>query len=616
MVELVGKGPHMNTNFTIVPAHLAVGAMRDNGYKSLAYALAELIDNSIQAGASNVEVLLAERIERVTERERRRIYSIGILDNGSGMDADTLRMALQFGNGTRLEHKQRTGMGRFGMGLPSASISQCRRVEVWSWQNGIEHARYTYLDLDEIEKRTMDEIPEAISRPIPKVWRDQIGEASESGTFIVWSKIDRANWSTGKAIIINSEFVVGRMYRHFIMEKKVRIYMRNFVVVTNNRDEIEYYYDDSFRTDLMEDVVDANDPLYLFPVHILETPWNERPMFEKFGDLYERDIVINDIHGHPHTVKIRTTIASDEARDGDYAGSKPHGRHCAKNLGVSIVRAGRELDMDEGQVIRGEPKERWWGMEIAFPPALDEVFGVTNNKQAAVKLREMLSNQPSSIKDNQEEFKEEFLPLYPIYEYVTSTLQKVRNSLRDQKAGQRTTGPAPESVKTVSTTISTREREGISSGTQTTRATSTPQERQEALIDTFVETGVSRDDAELIADEMLKAGVKVTLENRNLDSSSMFSIQNRGGILFLILNTLHPAYKFLFELSDTRNDYRMSTEERLRRTRTALEVLLFTWARMEDEAAADPVKASQLRRTREQWGEISESFFTSLNENH
>ena len=96
----------------------------------------------------------------------------------------------------------------------------------------------------------------------------------------------------------------------------------------------------------------------------------------------------------------------------------------------------------------------------------------------------------------------------------------------------------------------------------------------------------------------------------------MFSIQNRGGILFLILNTLHPAYKFLFEISDTRSDHRMSTEERLRRTRTALEVLLFTWARMEDEAAGDFAKASLLRRTREQWGEISESFFTSLNENH
>lgn len=606
----------MNSNFTIVPAHLAVGAMRDNGYKSLAYALAELIDNSIQAGATKVDVLLAERYEQLVERERRRIYSIGILDNGSGMNAETLRMALQFGNGTRLSHKQRTGMGRFGMGLPSASISQCRRVEVWSWQNGIDNALYTYLDLDEIEQRTMDQIPEPISRPIPKVWRDQIGEANASGTFITWSKIDRANWSTGKAIITNSEFVVGRMYRHFIIQNKVRIYMRNFVVVAKQSGEMEYYYDDAFRGEVMEDVVDANDPLYMFPVHILEQPWNSKPMFERFGDLYERDIVVNDIHGEPHTVKVRTTIASDEARDGDYAGSKPHGRHCAKNLGISIVRADRELDMDEGQVIRGEPKERWWGMEISFPPALDEIFGVTNNKQAAVKLREMLSNQPSSIKDNQEEFKDEFRPLYPIYEYVTSTLTKVRNALREQKTGQRTIGPAPESVKSVTDTITARENEGVVSGTQSIRTTHTPEQRKYEIQELLTQDGYTVEDAQKIADEMLKAGVKVTLDSRNLDSSSMFSIQNRGGILFLILNTLHPAYKFLFEISDTRSEHRMSTDERLRRTRTALEVLLFTWARMEDEAAGDSTKAMLLRRTREQWGEISESFFTSLNENN
>ena len=56
------------TDFSIVPPHLAVRSMRDNGYKNMAYALAELVDNSIQAGARSVEVLLAERYELVTQR--------------------------------------------------------------------------------------------------------------------------------------------------------------------------------------------------------------------------------------------------------------------------------------------------------------------------------------------------------------------------------------------------------------------------------------------------------------------------------------------------------------------------------------------------------------------
>ena len=112
--------------FDFIPTSLAVKAMRDNGYKNAAYAIAELIDNSLQAGASAVELLCVETEEQLTSRRRRRIRNVAVLDNGIGMNSDVLRMALQFGNGTRLD--DRTGIGRFGMGLPSASISQCQAI--------------------------------------------------------------------------------------------------------------------------------------------------------------------------------------------------------------------------------------------------------------------------------------------------------------------------------------------------------------------------------------------------------------------------------------------------------------------------------------------------------
>ncbi|MFN9110258.1 MAG: ATP-binding protein, partial [Bacteroidota bacterium] len=218
------------TDFAIIPAHLAVKAMRDNGYKNMAYALAELIDNSIQAGATQVEVLLAERYELVTEREKRRIYQIAVIDNGSGMNAEVLRMALQFGNGTRLDANKRDGMGRFGMGLPSASVSQCRRVEVWSWQGDITKANYTYLDLDDIEHRRTSEVPIPQYRSVPTMWLKRTEQVGNSGTLVVWSNIDRPTWKMSGSIIKNSELLVGRMYRHFIYESKVKIRMANFNV--------------------------------------------------------------------------------------------------------------------------------------------------------------------------------------------------------------------------------------------------------------------------------------------------------------------------------------------------------------------------------------------------
>src|SRR5262249_5488767 len=86
----------------IIPPELAVRAMRDSGYRNTAYALAEIIDNSVQAKAKNVDLICIEAYERNTERERRRIQAIGVLDNGTGMSPQTLRIALQFGNGTHL----------------------------------------------------------------------------------------------------------------------------------------------------------------------------------------------------------------------------------------------------------------------------------------------------------------------------------------------------------------------------------------------------------------------------------------------------------------------------------------------------------------------------------
>ena len=55
----------------------------------------------------------------------------------------------------------------------------------------------------------------------------------------------------------------------------------------------------------------------------------------------------------------------------------------ARNQGVSIVRAGRELELSQAWVNSYEPEERWWSVEVEFDPILDEIFGVVNNKQHA-----------------------------------------------------------------------------------------------------------------------------------------------------------------------------------------------------------------------------------------
>lgn len=602
------------TDFAIIPAHLAVKAMRDNGYKNMAYALAELIDNSIQAGATQVEVLLAERYELVTEREKRRIYQVAVIDNGSGMNAEVLRMALQFGNGTRLDANKRDGMGRFGMGLPSASVSQCRRVEVWSWQGDITKAHYTYLDLDDIEHRRTSEVPIPQYRAVPTLWLKRTEQVGNSGTLVVWSNIDRPTWKMSGSIIKNSELLVGRMYRHFIYESKVKIRMANFNVHVDRHGMLHDVSDPNFP--YIDCTINPNDPLHLMPYHTLPDPWNMVSMFEKFGDLYKQVVPFTDIHGKSHDVVIYTTIARAEARKGDLAGAREHGKHAAKNVGISIVRAGRELDMDEGQVIQHDPVERWWGMEIQFPPALDEVFGVTNNKQAAVILREVLNHKDVSNRDNDSmnDF-EEFAQLRPLWEKVRATLRSVRNALGQQTQGVRTAinPDKPESVDFATKAIERRIKDGRIAQSDQVLDTN-PRQRIDELAKEIEKSGTSPQVAVQQATDIVQQHRRVNIKVEPLDSSVVFSVRDVIGVLNLTLNSNHPAYTFLFEMLDDSQSFRYSEAERIRRAKIALEMLLFSWARMEDEARHDVRLEDQLRRTREAWGTMARDFLATLKE--
>ena len=109
---------------------------RHAGYQSLSHAVAELVDNAIQARASRVAVRVVEGPAGC---------EIEVEDDGVGMDDTTLAMALCFGGSSR--YGDRGGMGRFGMGLPSSSLSQARCVDVFSWQAG-SGVRFVRFDLD------------------------------------------------------------------------------------------------------------------------------------------------------------------------------------------------------------------------------------------------------------------------------------------------------------------------------------------------------------------------------------------------------------------------------------------------------------------------------------
>ena len=167
-------------------------ATRDSGYKGTESAVAELVDNALQAGARNVLINVAVHSENPDCP-----LQISVLDDGSGMDKRTLRQALRFGGTSRFN--DRSGLGRYGMGLPNSSLSQARRVDVYSWQRP-GRVLWSYLDVDEIARGKCTDVPEPNSTSLPD-WAENV--ESGSGTLVVWSKCDRLDHRRASTIAAN-----------------------------------------------------------------------------------------------------------------------------------------------------------------------------------------------------------------------------------------------------------------------------------------------------------------------------------------------------------------------------------------------------------------------------
>lgn len=592
----------------IIPPNLAVKAMRDSGYKNTAYALAELIDNSVQANASNVEVICLEELRHVKERTRRRIQAIGILDNGEGMAPEILRRALQFGNGTHL--KDRKGIGRFGMGLPNSSISQCRRVEVWTWQNGPDNAMYSYLDVDDIEKGRLHTVPTPEHKPLSDEWRARSKNVETTGTFVLWTKFDdhRLSWSGAGATLRNTESLVGRMYRKFIDDERLSIQL---LALLDGEDKPTF-----------DEPVRVNDPLYLMQNSSTPALFDKKPMFQPWG---EGDEVFSiEYDGATHEVVIRMSWAREETVPNDKSerGAKPYGKHAAKNIGLSIVREGRELDLDRAWTSSYETIERWWGIEVEFPATLDEVFGVTNNKQSATTFSDMAQFDWQAEADPGEswlEFKERIKGegdprslLLPIVEHIRKQIQQMRQRLKKQTKGTRTKKEDRHDKPDVSDLATTKFRERAEQGheTEADREEFTEESRDNLEKDLIEDKHYRKDIAHEIAQAAFTRKRKVQFLTKAMDGYAFFNVEHKhGGLTEVVFNTNHPFYDKLIDVLEPKIGDETDAElmERIHTAADTLELLFAAWARYEMEEVRQKVRLFEMRQ---EWGRIARFFLT------
>lgn len=201
-------------------AKASVESLRAFDY-GLPSALADLIDNSITAEAKNIDIKV--RWSGVSS-------SLAVSDDGLGMTEEELVNAMRFGSKSPKEKRTEKDLGRFGLGLKTASIWACRRVTVITKAKGAGVAVRCW-DVDVISERDRWILSRGEGRLIDELCAEL--QQRESGTTVVWEKMDTLlsggiDGNTRSEDSFNAGFSealkhLGMVFHRFIEKSKVTI---------------------------------------------------------------------------------------------------------------------------------------------------------------------------------------------------------------------------------------------------------------------------------------------------------------------------------------------------------------------------------------------------------
>ncbi len=316
-------------------------SLRDVGY-DFNGAIADLIDNSVSAGATHIDVTISFEGERSWVR---------IADDGCGMQPGTLNEALRFG--TRRDYDSNE-LGRFGLGLKTASLSQCRRILV-ATRAATQRRRIHIRDLDldhitatdrwEILALDLETAPTHLIEPL----------AFGSGTVVVWQKLDRvldlANPNGGWALR-RLDRLATALREHLGM-----VFHRFLDGELQNRQPL--------KMTVNEEIVQSWDPFARTESATIEMP-------PKTIDVRGDDGEYGTVTFRPYVLPHRSAFSSQSAFD-RLSGPRKWNRQ----QGFYIYRAGRLVHSGGWAGLRAiDEHTKFARAAIEFEPDLDNTFKV------------------------------------------------------------------------------------------------------------------------------------------------------------------------------------------------------------------------------------------------
>ena len=524
-LEFLKKGGAIGMdNFILADAFLK--GIRDLGYKDTAYALNEINDNSIQAGARNIHYELIGTSNKISE--------MVIYDDGHGMVPEMLSVAVNWG-GTHRQNS-RKGFGKYGYGLPSASLSLAKRYTIYSktkgddWHSIIFDITKLYSD----KKVDVKEIKSDVKKcKLPKFISEFEGKnfkvkKLESGTIIHYEELDRIH-----PVQISS-------LKNYLLSDFGQTYFKLLKTTTMFVDQTE---------------VKPVDILFATPGMLgYEDEMNDQKVPIEDKDWYdEKTVDIKDSEGQKYQLQIRWSrlpnlfFVRNESDIKDTEKAVIKGKASRKspdkksfrwkiaknNHGIIFRRLGRRMDCV--RAFRGrlniQNYSRFWKCEVNFPPILDEHFAVNTSKQQIIPNDRLL--------DTLEEAG------------IFSYLKKIEKAYYDQNtrydALEKEAAKGDESIKKQSEIDA--EEAALASGQQT--ATPDYEERKEkadkrkiAKIDEIAKKeNITVEQAAKNYEEIYKGRPTKFSEDKLGRHNAFIKFDEHGDTVEVIINMDHDFYK-------------------------------------------------------------------------
>ena len=567
----------MSNRIPVILTGQALRSLRDSGY-SLSAAIAEVVDNSLEAQANAVRIRLEER---QVGKGKKHIHRISVSDDGTGMDMDVLHHYPQIGYSTR--YMSTKTIGKYGVGAKLAALNYSERLDVWSRTTPNQSWMHVYFDLPEAESAAADgqdtgiDIPS--KQPIPGELVDLL--PTGAGTLVVWSKIDRLeegrHAQDANSLRVDIEKELSRTFRYFLDG--------GIQILVNDRKLLPH------------------DPLYL-----MEGTWGDRalknhyrrkdaePQFD-VKDHYKPSKLIADekLMFSGHQIRLRVTVAPAEVvrrrlMGGDELAQK---LRIPDNEGsLSFVRLEREINYTNvPRILPGGvlDLDRFIGIEIQFTPELDEYMGVRNVKRGVEPHGDLRNLIRGQLKKWIPQARDEIQNLWGVAAKQTRETDGEHSDLL-------------EAVKKADRTL------------PKSKVRPTKRDREEEILDKLAEdTGHSEPTSKA---EYLKriADLPYVVETVDFPGMSFIDIQHLSHQIIIRLNIRHSFYQELWKpISDIAGAPAGSVSgdeatRTARRTKEALTLLVIAYAKAES-MDVDPAKFMELR---DDWGKYLRSLMGKI----